>query len=104
MGWKCSLNATPGKAKEFYLALGASTIGGMLINYIGVNPMDALFWTAVINGFLAPPLLLVIMLVANNKENMGERVNGSGLNVLGWTATAVMFAAAIGLVFTWGTS
>ncbi|HMC88907.1 MAG TPA: Nramp family divalent metal transporter, partial [Gemmataceae bacterium] len=101
-GWKCSLDAKPGKAKEFYLVLAASTIGGLVINVIGISPMDALFWTAVLNGFLSPPLLLVIMLIANNKQVMGNRVNGMGLNVLGWATTAAMFAAAAGLLLTWG--
>jgi NRAMP (natural resistance-associated macrophage protein)-like metal ion transporter len=103
-GWKCSLDAKPAKAKEFYLVLGASTVGGLLIDFIGVSPMDALFWTAVINGFLAPPLLVVIMLIANHKALMGKRVNGWWENALGWTTTAVMFAAAVALVLTWGTS
>lgn len=101
-GWKGSLDAKPAQAKEFYLVLAAATAGGLLIDFIGVAPMDALFWTAVINGFLAPPLLLVIMLIANNKQVMGGRVNGLGMNVLGWTTVVVMFAAAAGLVLTWG--
>jgi Mn2+/Fe2+ NRAMP family transporter len=100
-GWKCSLDARPGQAKEFYIVLGASTLGGLLLDSVGINPMDALFWTAVINGFLAPPLLVVIMLIANNRAVMGKRVNGLGMNVLGWLTTAVMFAAALGLVWTW---
>jgi len=73
----------------------------MLINFSGINPIDALFWTAVINGLVAPPLLVLIMLVANNREIMGKRINGLPLNLLGWLATAVMFAAAIGLIWTW---
>lgn len=103
-GWKCSLDARPGKAKEFYLMLGASTIGGMLIDYIGINPIKALFWTAILNGVLAPPLLAIIMLVSNNKAAMGGRANGALLNVVGWAATAAMAAAAIGMFATWGKS
>src|SRR5262249_28000708 len=64
--WECSLDAKPAQAKEFYLVLGVATVGGLLINLIGISPIDALFWTAVINGFFAPLLLLVIMLIANN--------------------------------------
>jgi NRAMP (natural resistance-associated macrophage protein)-like metal ion transporter len=101
-GWKCSLDARPGQAKEFYLVLAAATAGSLLINFSGISPMDALFWTAVINGFLAPPLLLVIMLIANNKNVMGDRVNGLGMNILGWITVVVMVAAAVGLVWTWG--
>ena len=100
-GWKCSLNAKPAKAKEFYLVIAACTAVALAINCFGVNPMKALFWTAVINGFLSPPLLIVIMLIANNREVMGKRTNGPILNVLGWTTTIAMFAAAIGLVWTW---
>ncbi len=102
--WKCSLDATPGKAKEFYIVLGLSGLGGLLIDYIGIDPIGALFWTAVINGFVAPPLLLVIMLVANQKQVMGKRVNGWWENAIGGAATVVMFASAIALVVTWGSS
>jgi NRAMP (natural resistance-associated macrophage protein)-like metal ion transporter len=100
-GWRCSLDAKPTKAKEFYLVMGAATFGGLLINAVAMNPIAALFWTAVCNGFLAPPLLLVIMLVANNKAVMGDRVNGWAVNILGWLTVCVMFAAAVGLVLTW---
>jgi NRAMP (natural resistance-associated macrophage protein)-like metal ion transporter len=101
-GWKCGLDAKPGKAREFYAVLGVSTAGGLLIDFVGVNPVDALFWTAVVNGFLAPPLLVVIMLIANSEPVMGKRVNRWWENVLGWAATLVMFAAAVALVLTWG--
>jgi Mn2+/Fe2+ NRAMP family transporter len=67
-------------------------------------PVDALFWTAVINGLLAPPLLVLVMLIANNQAVMGDRTNTMGLNVVGWATTAAMFAAAIGLVLTLGQS
>jgi NRAMP (natural resistance-associated macrophage protein)-like metal ion transporter len=103
-GWKCGLDARPGKAKEFYLVLTVSTLAGLLIEFVGISAMDALFWTAVINGFLAPPLLVVIMLIANREQVMGRRVNAWWENVLGWTTTAVMFAAAVALVLTWGNS
>ena len=75
-----------------------ATVVGMLINFVGINPIDALFWTAVINGFVAPPLLVLIMLVANNHAIMQNRTNGLATNVLGWIATLLMFAAAIALV------
>lgn len=58
---------------------------------------------AVINGLVAPPLLIVIMLVANNKRVMGERVNGRWAKLLGWIATIVMWAAEFGMILTWGT-
>jgi Mn2+/Fe2+ NRAMP family transporter len=72
----------------------------MRINFAGINPMKALFLTAVINGFLAPPMLILIMQVSNNREIMGERVNGKLLNLTGWITAAVMSAAAIALIIT----
>lgn len=103
-GWKCSLDAKPAKAKEFYLIVSLSTIAGLSMQFVGINEMQALFWTAVINGFLSPPLLVVIMLISNNKAIMGKRVNGMAMNILGWLTAALMFAAAIGLVWTWVTA
>jgi NRAMP (natural resistance-associated macrophage protein)-like metal ion transporter len=100
-GWKCGLDEKPGRAKEFYLVMGASTVAAMAINFLGIDAMKALFWTAVINGFLAPPLLVVVMLVANNRTVMGKRVNGVGLNVLGWATTTLMSAASLVLIWTW---
>jgi Mn2+/Fe2+ NRAMP family transporter len=100
-GWKCSLDEKPAQAKEFYLVMAACTIAAVVINYLGVNPMKALFWTAVINGFLAPPLLVVVMLIGNNREVMEQRTNGLLLNVLGWGTTVAMSLAAVGLVWTW---
>lgn len=100
-GWPSGLDEKPRHAKKFYAVIAASTIVGVLIDFAGINPISALFWTAVINGVVAPPLLVVVMLVANNKRVMGERTNGRWTNVFGWLATAVMFAAAIGMFVTW---
>jgi NRAMP (natural resistance-associated macrophage protein)-like metal ion transporter len=100
--WRAGLDQKPHQAKRFYAVIVASMIIGMAINYVGINPMSALFWTAVLNGVLAPPLLVVIMLVSNNKDVMGERVNGPVLNTLGWGATVSMTAAAVALFLTWG--
>lgn len=102
--WKHGLDKQPHHAREFYAVIGASTFIGMFVNYIGVNPLDALFWTGVINGFLTPPLLVLLMLVSNNRRIMGERVNGPWLNVLGWVTAGIMFTIAAGLVLTWGRS
>jgi NRAMP (natural resistance-associated macrophage protein)-like metal ion transporter len=103
-GWQYGLDEKPGRAKQFYAVIAASMVIGMLINFLGINPIDALFWTAVINGFVAPPLMVLIMLVANNYRIMGQRTNNVWTNLLGWAATLAMFAAAIVLVFTWGKS
>ena len=102
LGFKYGLNEKPRRAKEFYAVIAISTIVGVLINFIGVNPIKALFWSAVINGLIAPPLLLLIMLVSNNKRVMGNRVNNRFTNFVGWAATAILFLAATGMIATWG--
>ena len=101
-GWECQLDHKPRQAKQFYAVIGISTLVGMLINFVGINPISALFWTAVINGLVSPPLLIIIMLVSNNKKVMGDKVNGTGTNIVGWIAALVMFAAAIGMLLTLG--
>jgi Mn2+/Fe2+ NRAMP family transporter len=83
-GWPRGLDAKPRRARAFYGVFIGATLVGMLINFIGINPIAALFWTAVINGFLAPPLLVVILLIANNRAIMGERTNHRLSNTLGW--------------------
>lgn len=101
-GWECKLDDKPREAKHFYTVIAASTLVGMLINFAGINPVSALFWTAVINGLVSPPLLVIIMLVSNNSQVMGDKVNGVGTNIVGWVAAIVMFAAAVGMLVTWG--
>src|SRR6266436_2304278 len=101
-GGRYGFGQKPHQAKLFYGVIAGSTLVGMLINFVGINPIRALFLAAVINGFLAPPLLVVIMLVANNRKVMKDRVNGRWTNILGWATTVVMFVAAVALVLTWG--
>jgi NRAMP (natural resistance-associated macrophage protein)-like metal ion transporter len=102
LGWKCGLNEKLRNAPRFYGLIIAGTFVGMLINFLKIQPVTALFWTAVINGVLAPPLLVMIMLVSNNKKVMGKRVNGKLTNFIGWITAAVMSAAALGMFVTWG--
>jgi NRAMP (natural resistance-associated macrophage protein)-like metal ion transporter len=99
-GWRYGLDQNPGRAKQFYAVIVLATLIGVGIDYLGINPIDALFFTAVINGFVAPPLLVMIMLVANNRKIMGKRTNSRLSNVLGWGAAIVMFLAAGVLVLT----
>jgi Mn2+/Fe2+ NRAMP family transporter len=63
--------------------------------------MKALVVSGIVQGFSTPPLLLLIMLMTNNRAIMGARVNSRGLNVLGWVTTAAIFAATLGLVASW---
>jgi len=101
-GGRYGFNQKLRRAKFFYAIIIVSTLVGVLINFVGINPIRALLLAAIINGFLAPPLLVAIMLVANNRHIMGDRVNGRWSNILGWTTTVVMFVAALALVLTWG--
>ena len=100
LGWRHGLDEKPERAPGFYAIIVASTLAGLACNYLGLSPLRALFATAVINGLLAPPLLVLLMLVSNNQKVMGEHVNGPFLNLVGWTAALVMSAAALGLLFS----
>lgn len=101
MGWKHSLHAKPSEAKKFYAAIGVFTVLAMGMNFLGFNPMKALVYSGIVQGFSTPPLLLLIMLMTSNRKLMGKRVNSTGMNILGWATTAAIFAATIGLVTTW---
>lgn len=101
-GWRYGLDEKPYRARQFYAVIAISTIVGMAMNFFGMNAISALFWSAVINGLVAPPLLVLIMLVVNNKNIMGDKVNGRLTNFLGWASTVAMSAAAVALFFTWG--
>jgi Mn2+/Fe2+ NRAMP family transporter len=99
-GWKYGLERKPAQAKQFYAVIVLATAVGMALGFTGVNPIDALFWKAVLNGFVSTPLLVLIMLIANNRSVMGDKANHRLTNILGWATTAVMFTAAIALAVT----
>lgn len=100
-GWTCSLNEKPRHAKRFYSVIAVSTLIGLLVNFSGIDPITALFWTAVVNGVIAPPLLVIVMLVSNNKRVIGDRTNSTWTNIVGWLAAVIMFTAAVGMFLTW---
>lgn len=100
-GWRHGLHAKPHEAKKFYAAIVGFTLIGIAMNFLGFNPMKALVWAGVVQGFSTPPLLLLIMLMTNNRTIMHDQVNGRAINILGWITTAAIFAASIGLVASW---
>jgi len=100
-GWRHSLHAKSHEAKKFYAAIIGFTLIGVAMNFLGFNPMKALVWAGVVQGFSTPPLLLLIMLMTNNRTIMGDKVNGRAINILGWITTAAIFAASAGLVASW---
>jgi NRAMP (natural resistance-associated macrophage protein)-like metal ion transporter len=99
-GWRSGLNRKPTRAPQFYVVIIAATLVGMAINFLGINPITALVLTAVLNGLVAAPLLVLVMLVSNSRAAMGERTNGRLLNVVGWVTTIVMSVAGIALIVT----
>lgn len=101
LGWRHSLHAKPSEARSFYVATGVVTLIAAGLNFLGFNPMKALVWSGIVQGFSTPPLLLLIMLMTNNRSIMGEKVNSTGTNILGWTTVVAIFSASAGLVATW---
>jgi len=95
MGWKWGLERKATDARGFYGVIAVSVLAGLVIQYSPISPMKALFWSAVINGVVAVPLMIVIILLASRKSVMGAYTNTRSLTILGWIATAVMGAAAV---------
>ena len=98
-GWKYGFDKYPGRAPQFYAIIALSTLVGIELNFVGISPIAALYWTAVINGFLAPLLLVLIMLISSDRKIMGERVHNPALGILGWLTTAAMLAAPLVSVY-----
>jgi Mn2+/Fe2+ NRAMP family transporter len=95
--WSGSLNRRPGRAKRFYVVLGVSVVLGIALNYAGLDAIKLLFTAAVINGVLAPPLILIVILLTSDRAVMGAAVNSRTMAILGWLAFVVMAVAALGL-------
>jgi Mn2+/Fe2+ NRAMP family transporter len=101
MGWKHRLNAKPAEAPRFYISTAVITVLAVGLNFLGVNPMKALVWAGIVQGFSTPPLLLLILVMTNNRRIMGNKVNSRSTNVLAGATTLAVFAASFGLVATW---
>ena len=99
-GWRAGLEERWDRAKPFYGVIILATIVGMAMSFTGIDPIDALFYTAILNGIIAPPILVLVMLVARDRKVMGDQTIGPVLTTLGWLATAGMFLALAGLVYT----
>jgi NRAMP (natural resistance-associated macrophage protein)-like metal ion transporter len=98
--WRGSMSDRPKKAKAFYGVMAVAMVLGLSLNYIGLNAVKMLFWSAVINGLLAPPLILLVILLTSSRKVMGDHVNSPLLRYLGWATFAVMTAAAAGMLVT----
>jgi Mn2+/Fe2+ NRAMP family transporter len=97
MGWKWGLERKAADARGFYGVIAVSVLAGLVIQYSPISPMKALFWSAVINGVVAVPLMVVIILLVSKKSVMGAYTASRSILILGWIATAVMGAAAVAM-------
>jgi Mn2+/Fe2+ NRAMP family transporter len=98
-GWKVGLDNKPWEAVGFYLVIAMSVALGIGIDYSGLDPIKALYWSAVINGVIAVPMMAAMMVVSTNKTQMGQFTAGPALRTLGWASAAVMAAATATMIF-----
>jgi Mn2+/Fe2+ NRAMP family transporter len=98
MHWRGSLNDRPRVAGKFYGVLAASVALGLALNLLKVNAVKMLFYSAVINGVLAPPLIVLVTMLTSDKKIMGDRINPPLLKWLGWATAFVMTAATIAML------
>ena len=99
--WRRGMDEKVHTARNFYAVIGVAMLIGMALNFARFNAIKLLFWSAVLNGLLAPPLIIVILVVCNNPTIMGAHRTGRGLNVAGGLAALLMSGAAIALVASW---
>ncbi len=102
LDWPVGLARKPQQARAFYATIAAATVIGALLNFVALDPVKALFWSAVLNGVVAVPVMVMMLLMAVRSKVMGKFVLGPTLKWMGWLATAVMALAAFGMFATWG--
>lgn len=98
-GWEQGLDKKFHEAKAFYIVMAISLILGLSLNYIGISPVKALIYTAILYGLTAPVLIAIILHISNNKEVMGRFTNTKKANILGFTALIIMTVAAVVLIY-----
>jgi len=101
MGWKFGMERKLAQATKFYAIIAGAILAGLVMNFMGVDPIKALFWTAVINGVVAVPLLVVIMLMASRRQVMRQFVIPRSLKWGGWFTAAFMTASAAAMFALW---
>lgn len=100
-GWKHGMYLKVHEAKKFYGAIIAFTFIAMILNFFGINPIKALVFAGIVQGFSTPFLMVALMLMSDDKRLMGPWTNTRAMKLLGWFTTVAMFAATIGLVISW---
>lgn len=98
-GWKEGLNKKFHQAKAFYIIIAISLVLGLSLNYIGISPITALIYSAILYGLTAPVLIAIILHISNNKKIMGKNTNGKTSNILGFATLVLMTFAAVILVY-----
>jgi NRAMP (natural resistance-associated macrophage protein)-like metal ion transporter len=98
--WASSLEYKPALAKEFYGVIALATLGGVALGFSPIDPVKALYWSAVINGVISAPVMVVTMLLASNHRVMGKFVIKGALKTAGWLATAMMGLAVLAMAYT----
>jgi NRAMP (natural resistance-associated macrophage protein)-like metal ion transporter len=98
-GWEQGLDKKFHEAKAFYAIIAISLVIGLSLNYVGISPIKALIYTAVLYGLTAPVLIAIILHICNNKKIMGDHVNSRSLNLLGFAAFLIMSVAAVALLY-----
>jgi Mn2+/Fe2+ NRAMP family transporter len=98
--WPIGLARKPKEARAFYATIVIATLAGIALSLSALDPIKALFWSAVINGVVAVPVMVMMMLITSNRKIMRKFVVTGIRRVIGWLATAVMAAAAIGMAVT----
>lgn len=101
LGWHVGLTRIPRRAKAFYAIIALATLIGAILNFTPLDPIKALFWSAVINGVVAVPVMVAMMMLSSNRAVMGIFITPPILKSIGWGATIVMAAASIGMFATW---
>src|SRR6266478_754314 len=99
-GWRGSLDDTPRLARRFYAVVAVAMLVGLMLDFIGLNAVAMLFWSAVVNGVLAAPLIVLVVLLTSDHTVMGKRVNPPLLRWLGWATAVIMTAATVGMFAT----
>ncbi|HWB52038.1 MAG TPA: divalent metal cation transporter [Stellaceae bacterium] len=102
LGWPAGLAELPRHAKAFYATIAIGTLLGVGFNFFAIDPITALFWTAVINGVVAVPLMVVMMVMTSRRRVMGDFTLSRPLSVMGWICTGAMTLAVVVMFATWG--
>jgi Mn2+/Fe2+ NRAMP family transporter len=99
-GWQVGLSLKPSRAPAFYVVIAGATVAGVLLNFIGLDPVKALFWSAVVNGVAAVPVMAMTLVMAARRKVMGDFTIRPVLRIVGWVATFFMLVAACGMIVT----